>query len=154
MFDEIIHVRRSIGDPVASDFFRADDLPADPVPGTAYTKGDGVYYFHDEIEWRTYNLKFSDSYIESLIAGRGRLKAAIRLIDNLIARIDPADYLTSGNAGAQSLGFPSLSEVLAYYNGLRDRLLEEEAEETGTNSGRMLSTKRRPVGGVLEEAWA
>ena len=152
MLDDIIHVRRSIGDPVTSDFILVDDLPAEPLPETAYTTGDGVYYFHDEIEWRLYSLKFSDNYIRQLIDSKGRLKAAIRLIDNLIARIDPADYLTSGNSGAQSTGFPSLGEVMAYYNGLRDLLLEQEAEETGMNSGLMLNTVKRPIGGVLE--WA
>jgi hypothetical protein len=40
--------------------------------------------------------------------------------------------------------------MLAFYNGLRDALIREEAAANGTNSGLMLRTKRRPVGGVLE----
>jgi len=149
-FQEIIQVRRSIGDPVTSDFICVGELPAAAPQNTAYTTGDGVYQFHDGIEWRLYCLKFSDSYIGQLIKTRGQHRAAIKLIDNLMARIDPADYITSGNAGGQSTSFPSLSEVMAYYNGLRDRLLEEEAEEAGMNSGLMMKTKPRPVGGVTE----
>jgi hypothetical protein len=147
---EIIHVRRSIGDPVTSDFILVDELPAEAQQNTAYTPGDGLYRYFDGVEWRFYTLKFSDNYIGQLIKQRGRHRAAVKLIDNLIARIDPADYITSGNAGGQSMSFASLGEVIAYYNALRDRLLEEEAEEAGTNSGLMLKTKPRPVGGVME----
>jgi hypothetical protein len=147
---EIIQVRRSIGDPVTSDFILVDELPAQAQQNIAYTIGDGLYRYFDGVEWRFYTLKFSDNYIGQLIKQRGRHRAAVRLIDNLIARIDPADYITSGNAGGQSTSFPSLGEVIAYYNALRDRLLEEEAEEAGTNSGLMLETVKRPVGGVTE----
>ena len=156
LLDEIISVRRSIGDPIANDFHFVNELPAAALKGATYTTGDGVYQHHNGIEWKTYSLKFSDNYIRGLVETKGRLKASIRLIDQLIARIDPAEYITSANAGAQSTGFPSLSEVMAYYNGLRDRLLAEDAEENGMNSGLMLSTERRPVGGVLEgtDAWA
>jgi hypothetical protein len=147
---EVIEVRRSIGDPATADFVIVDSLPAEAQQNIAHTAGDGAYYFHNGIEWQLYNLKFSDNYIGQLITTRGRHRAAVKLIDNLIARIDPADYLTSGNSGGQSMSFPSLAEVLTYYNALRDRLLEEEAEEAGMNSGLMLRTKRRPVGGVTE----
>jgi hypothetical protein len=148
--DEIIHIRRSIGDPVTSDFILVDELPAQARQNTAYTAGDGLYSYFDGVEWRFYTLKFSDNYIGQLIKQRGWHRAAVKLIDNLIARIDPADYITSGNAGGQSTSFSSLGEVIAYYNALRDRLLEEEAEEAATNSGLMLTTVKRPVGGVTE----
>ena len=150
--DQVIQVRRSIGDPVTSDFVIVEgDLPAEPLKNTAYTKGNGVYWFHDGVDWREYTLKFGDAYIGALIDHHGLIKAAVRLIDNLIARIDPSDYITSGNAGGQSMSFPSLQDVLAYYNALRDRLLEEEAEAAGMNSGLMLKTKKKMVGGVQEE---
>ena len=154
--NEIIQVRRSIGDPVTSDFIVVEELPATPFQNTAYTTGDGTYRHYDGTDWQYYTLKFSDSYIGQLVRDRGQLRAAIRLIDNLIARIDPSDYLTSGNAGGQSVGFPSLSEVMDYYNGLRDKLLLQEAEDAGMDSGLMLETQRSPVAGVLEgnSSWA
>jgi hypothetical protein len=147
---EIFETRRGIGDPVTADFVFIDKLPKTAPPNTAHTAGNGVYKFYNGVEWREYGLKFSDGYVRGLLEGLGRVKAAVKLVDNLIARIDPADYLTSGNAGGQSVSFPSLRDVLDYYNALRDRLLEEEAAAAGMNSGRMLQTKRRPVGGVLE----
>ena len=148
--NEIIQVRRNIGDPVASDFILVEDFPDNPLHDAAYTKGDGVYQYFDGAEWRLYYLKFSDNYIKELVSGQGVLKASIKLIDNLIARIDPADFLTGGEAGGQSLRFASLAEVIAYYNELRDRLFAEDAAESGMNSGLILETKRRSVGGVLE----
>jgi len=148
---EIFEVRRRIGDPVTADFVYTEELPETAPEKTAYTTGNGEYKYFDGVEWRLYVLKFSDGYIKGLIEGLGHIKAAIRLIDNLIARIDPADYITSGNAGGQSVSFPSLGEVLDYYNALRKSLIEEEQAEAGLNSGRMLDTVRRPVGGVLEE---
>jgi hypothetical protein len=150
MTDEIIQIRRSIGDPVTSDFILVDELPTEAQQNIAYTIGDGLYSYFDGVEWRFYTLKFSDNYIGQLIKQRGRYRAAVRLIDNLIARIDPADYITSGNAGGQSVSFLSLGEIITFYNALRDRLLAEEAEEAGTNSGLMLQTVKRPVGGVTE----
>jgi hypothetical protein len=148
---DVIRVRRSIGDPVTADFIFVDTLPAAMQPNTAVTTGDGQYWFYRSGQWKPYALKFSDNYVRQLAEERGRLRAAVRLIDNLIARIDPTDYITSGNAGGQSVSFLTLAEVLDFYNRLRDRLLEEEAENAGMNSGLMLKTKRRPVGGVLEE---
>ena len=148
---KIFNVRRSIGDPVTADFLFVDVLPAAAPQNIAHTTGNGVYQYYNGIEWREYRLKFSEAYIRLLVEDHGRIKASIQLIDNLIARIDPADYITSGNAGGQSITFPSLSDVLLFYNTLRDRLLEEEAAEAGMNSGLMIKTKWRPVGGVQEE---
>ena len=150
MLDEVIETRRNIGDPSAADFIIANELPENPLENTAYTTGNGEYKYFDGVQWRNYALKFSDNYIGQLVKNKGKLRAAIRLIDQLIARLDPEDYINSGNSGGQSVGFASLSEVTAYYEKLRDRLLEQEAEEAGMNSGLMLQTVKRPVGGVLE----
>ena len=145
----IFAIRRSIGDPVTSDLIFVDELPETAQENIAYSTGNGEYKYFDRVQWRNYTLKFSDTYILSL-SKRGRISASLQLINNLIARIDPTDYITSGNAGGQSMSFLSLSEVLLYYETLRNTLLEEQAAESGTNSGLMLSTKRRAVGGVLE----
>ena len=150
--DEVIQIRRSIGDPVTCDFVYVDELisSSEALKNVAYTKGDGEYWFYDSVEWRIYSLKCADAYIRLLAGKHGRIGAAVKLIDIMIAQIDPTDYLTSSNAGGQSMSFPSLQEVMNYYTTLRDILLEEQAEEAGMNSGLMLQTKKRPVGGVIE----
>jgi hypothetical protein len=147
---EVIRVRRNIGDPATADFIYAETLPPAAPPNTAFTAGDGVYWYFADGTWKRYFIRFSDLYIRQLIDERGRLRASVRLVDDLIARIDPLDYITSGNAGGQSVSFLTLADILAYYNALRDRLLAEEADAEGMNSGLMLKTVRRPVGGVLE----
>jgi len=149
--DEVFQIRRSIGDPVTGDFVYVEELPETAPQNEAHTTGNGEYQFFDGVEWRKYHLKFGDAYIRLLLEKYSRLSVSIQLIDKLIARIDPTDYITSGNAGGQSMSFPSLGEVMAYYTALRDVLLEEEAKEAGMNSGLMLETKRRPVGGVIED---
>ena len=147
---QIIEVRRRIGDPVTADFVIVAALPETALPKTAHTTGDGQYRHYDGVEWRRYTLKFSDAYIGLLVGEQGVLNTAIRLVDDMIARLDPADYLTAGNAGGQSLSFPTLAEAAEFYRALRARLQEEAAAEAGMNSGLMLKTRRRPVGGVLE----
>jgi len=149
--DEVIQVRRSIGDPVTGDFVFVDELPESwPYQNVTHTTGNGEYCFYDGVEWRKHRLKIGDAYIRLLAEKHGRIGAAIKLIDTLIAQIDPTDYINSGNSGGQSTSFPSLQEVMNYYTVLRDILLEEQAKEAGMNSGLMLETKKRPVGGVIE----
>ena len=148
---DVLEARRRVGDPAVSDLRLVGELPAEPLKDTAYTQGDGVYQYFDGIAWKSYDLKFSDEYIEKVIRERGQIRGCIRLIDNLITRIDPTDYIVSGNAGGQSMSFLSLSEILQFYNALRDKLLDEEAEVEGMNSGLMLKTKKKYVGGVLED---
>jgi len=147
---EIFEIRRSIGDPVTSDFVFVQVLPVTALENIAYTTGNGEYKYFDGVEWRNYRLKFSDQYIKMLACHMGRIGASLKLVNNLIAQIDPQSYITSGNAGGQSVSFSSLQEVLSYYETLRHILEEEAAAANGMNSGRFLKTKRRPVGGVLE----
>jgi len=149
--DDIFEVRRSVGDPVTGGFTLVDVLPETAPQNTAYTTGNGEYLFFDGVEWRNYSIKTGDAYIRLLLEKHGRLRTSIKLVDNMTAQINPEDFLQSGNAGGQSMSFPSLRDVLDYYDALRERLLEEEAAENGTNSGLMLAAKKRPVGGVLED---
>ena len=153
---DIIRVRRSIADPIAADFLLTLSLPAAGAPTTAYALyGDsynGKYYYYSAGGWKEYALKFSDDYIRQRVAESGRLNAAIGLITDLIARLDPTDYITGGNAGGQSVSFPSLESVLAFYKGLKDALLAEDARQHRMNSGAYFRAKRRPVGGVLDYA--
>lgn len=145
---EIIRVRRSIGDPAAADFLLLPALPDTGAPNTAYTLYgdyyDGKYFYYAQGAWKQYALKFADAYIRRRVEESGRLNAAAGLITDLIARLDPADYITGGTAGGQSVSFPSIESALAFYNGLKD------ARERGIGTGGFFRSKHRPVGGVLE----
>jgi hypothetical protein len=63
-------------------------------------------------------------------------------------RRSPDDYITSGNAGGQSVSFPSLSDMLAFYRGLKADLLAEAAVLEGNDTGRFMKFDRPAVGGV------
>jgi hypothetical protein len=150
----VIRVRRLIGDPIAADFLLAQSLPEAGAPDTAYAmygdSYDGRYWRFEGGAWKQCVLKFADAYIRQRAEEAGRLYAAVGLIDDLIARLDPADYITGGNAGGQSVSFPSLESALAFYSGLKAALIARAAREKGTGTGGFFRSRKRPVGGVLE----
>jgi hypothetical protein len=156
---DVIMIRRSIGDPIVNDFILTVELPDSGVKGTAYvlydTAYNGQYNYWDGTQWKQFDLKFSDAYIQMLLEKDTRLNTSIILINNLIARIDPTDYITSGNAGGQSVSFPSLADMLAFYEALKKALLDEAAAEAGLNSSVFLKSKPVGVGGVMrgENLW-
>ena len=155
---QVLRVRGMIYDPLVNDIFFVETLPDNPPDGMAFTRGDGNYLQKQSGEWERLPIKFTDAGIEDMIAiaGDDPIAGAALLIDRLIARIQPEDYLTSGNAGGQSLSFPTLAELLAFYKGLKDSLKEEAAALAHADSGLMLRTRKRFVGGVMEEdePWA
>jgi hypothetical protein len=65
-----------------------------------------------------------------------------------LARVHPDDYITAGNAGGQSVSFPALESLIAFYRALKKDLLEEEARQTGADTGRLFQVERPAVGGV------
>jgi hypothetical protein len=147
----VLRVREMIYDPQAKDIVYVERLPAVPPAGIAFTTGDGVYRARPGDTWIILNTKFTDAGIEDVIAMAGEpVRAACLLIDRLVARIQPDDYITGGNAGGQSVSFPSLADMLAFYRGLKESLLKEAALISGLGSGGFFRTKKRPVGGVLE----
>lgn len=147
----VLRLRKMIHDPKVNDIFYVASLPDSAPPCISFTTGDGVYFTMVNGEWKKLPLKFTDSYIvEELKLTRSVWTAAIALIDRLIARIDPDDYIVSGNAGGQSISFPSLGDMIEFYRALRERFVESESEEMRMNSGLYLSVKRNGVGGVWE----
>jgi hypothetical protein len=148
----VLRVRELIYDPQAKDIVYVEQLPSYPPAGVAFTLGDGAYRVRPGSTWTALDTKFTDAGIEDVLAMAGNpVRAASLLIDRLIARIQPEDYITSGTAGGQSVGFPSLADMLAFYRGLKADLLAEAAALEGMDSGRLFSVERPAVGGVWEE---
>jgi hypothetical protein len=147
----ILRVREMIYDPQAKDIVYVEQLPSYPPAGVAFTLGDDMYRVRPGDTWITLDTKFTDAGIEDTLAMAGSpVRAACLLIDRLIARIQPDDYITSGTAGGQSVGFPSLQDMLAFYRGLKADLRAEAAALEGTDTGRFFSVERPAVGGVWE----
>jgi hypothetical protein len=148
----VLRVREMIYDPQAKDTVYVEQLPSYPPPGVAFTLGDGAYRVRPGGAWTALDTKFTDAGIEDVIAmAAGEpVRAACLLIDRLIARIQPDDYITSGNAGGQSVSFPSLADMLAFYRGLKADLSAEAAALNGTDTGRFFRTGRPAGGGVWE----
>lgn len=147
----VLRLREMIYDPQAKDIVYVEQLPSYPLPGIAFTLGDGLYRVRPGDAWITLDTKFTDAGIEDALAMAGEpVRAACLLIDRLVARIQPEDYITSGNAGGQSVSFPSLADMLAFYRGLKADLLAEAAALKGLDTGRFFTVERPAVGGVWE----
>jgi hypothetical protein len=142
-----------IYDPAAKDIMYVEALPNMPPAGVAFTTGDGNYMIKADGEWIALPTKFTDAGIEDVftLAGGSPVAAASLLIDRLIARIQPDDYLTSANAGGQTMSFPSLADMTAFYRGLKKDLQDEAAMINNTDAGRFFRVRRPPVGGVRED---
>jgi hypothetical protein len=147
----VLRVRAMIYDPRAKDIVYAERLPFYPPSGVAFTLGDGAYRARPGAEWIALDTKFADTGIEDAIAmAKEPARAACLLIDRVIARIQPDDYITGGSAGGQSVSFPSLDSMISFYRGLKADLLAEAAALAGTDTGRFIVTERPAVGGVWE----
>jgi hypothetical protein len=147
----ILRVREMIYDPQAKDIVYTERLPSDPPAGIAFTLGDGSYRARPGEEWIILDTKFTDAGIEDAVAMMGGpIRAACMLINRLISRIQPDDYITGGNAGGQSVSFPSLESMTAFYRALKEDLLAEARVLEGTDTGRFIAAERPAVGGVWE----
>jgi hypothetical protein len=148
----ILQARGMIYDPASKDIMYVEAMPNMPPAGVAFTTGNGNYMIKEGGEWITLPTKFTDAGIEDVftLAGGSPVEAACLLIDRLIARIQPDDYLTSGNAGGQSMSFPSLADMLAFYRGIKKDLQDEAARINNTDAGRFFQFRRPAVGGVWE----
>jgi hypothetical protein len=147
MNERILQIRQLIGDPIASSINYADPLPSDALNGAVYTTGNGVYQTWRYGAWKPAKIQIDDIEIERMDASANIYVSASMAVNALIARINPLDYITSGNAGAQSVGFPSLADVLTFFNAKKTAI-----EKMAVQSGNVLQARRRdvPVGGVYD----
>jgi hypothetical protein len=147
MNERILQIRQLIGDPIASSINYADPLPSDALNGAVYTTGNGVYQAWRYGAWKPVKLQIDDVEIERMDIGTNIYVSASMAVNALIARINPLDYITSGNTGAQSAGFPSLADVLSFFNAKKEAI-----GKMAVQSGNVLQARRRdvPVGGVYD----
>jgi hypothetical protein len=146
-FARIAHLRMLIGDPPASEIVYAEALPADGYEtDDAWTTADGAYWKWTDGKWQKQKIILADSYIRAAGGDGSVYRAGGVLLDTLLARINPLDYLTGGTAGGQSLSFSSLAEVTAFFTA-RKAALQELAEQEGTVR---FCVQPVPVGDVYE----
>jgi hypothetical protein len=147
MNERILQIRQLIGDPIASSINYADPLPSDALNGAVYTTGNGVYQAWRYGAWKAVKLQIDDVKIEEVDTSANIYVSALAAVDALIARINPLDYITSGNAGAQSVSFPTIESVYASFN-----LKKAQIEKMAIQSGYVLQARRHPVpvGGVYD----
>jgi hypothetical protein len=147
MNERILQIRRLIGDPVASSINYADPLPDNALDRAVYTTGDGAYQARRYGAWKPVKIQIDDVEIERMDTAANIYVSALTAVNALIARINPLDYITSGNAGAQSVGFPSLADVLAFFNAKKAAIASMAAEAGDVQRAGWHPV---PVGGVFD----
>jgi hypothetical protein len=143
----VLQIRSLIGDPIATSINYADPLPADALDGSVYTTGNGVYHVWRSGAWKPVKIQIDDAEIEKKDTSANIYISALAAINLFMARFNPLDYITSGNAGAQGFSFPTIESVYAGFN-----LKKAAIEEMAALSGNVLQARRRdvPVGGVYD----
>ncbi|GBR73159.1 hypothetical protein NO1_0589 [Candidatus Termititenax aidoneus] len=148
---KVIQARWYLGDPPANQFIYSTAYPDEANEGNIYTNGDGNYYRKTADQWVLQPVQFGDGYIRVFTdSGIPSLNVAINNIDQLIARINPADYITSGNAGGQSVSFPSLKDVSDFFAAKKKALQDMAAQQQGLSGVTFLHARRPAVGGSYE----
>jgi hypothetical protein len=147
-FAEIRYIRMTLRDPPGVNaVISADDYPAEPYPGAAYLI-NGRYQVWNARKrmWETLIPQLSDGYIMEVLKRDGRERGVITLIDFIIMGIQ-AGGATHISAGAESVTTPPPREQLEFLKEKKRILLAR----TGLSGGRIYKTRRRTVGGVMEE---
>jgi hypothetical protein len=147
MNERILQIRSLIGDPAATSVNYEDPLPASALEGAAYTTGDGAYQMYRAGAWKPVKIQMDDSEIERLDSGGSVYSAALNAINVLLLKINPLDYITSGGAGAQSVGFPSLADVTAFFNAKKAAVASLAAR---AGDAQRAGRRPVPVGGVFD----
>ncbi len=148
MFDDIIYVRRALYDPQAIDYIRLEEIPETYMPDIAVSVGDnGEWNHYTTSGWVKYPVKFTDEHIKSMILSYGKYQTAICFIDAIISRIDPVGFLHSANAGAQSMSFASLSDVINFYTARKTAIQEDMCIALKSFGGGHFRENPIPIGG-------
>jgi hypothetical protein len=142
---DVIRVRVITGDPIATSIVYAGELPDTALEGQVCTTGNGEYMRFGHGKWIREKLLLDDAAV-LMFAGNGTIwDKSLRYVDALTARMNPLDYITGGSAGAQSVSFPSVADVLAFYKAKRDAIASMAA---GFGGPKRVCVKPYPVGGV------
>jgi hypothetical protein len=154
---DIIDLRIQIADP--PDVIRIyevailSDLPEVPVPQTAYyVAATGLYYQTEKTsdvvpsDYSFIKLQLPDVTLASLIDSLGdgaKRRALIRIAGRLASQLP----IVRNTAGAESTEFLRLLDLYKYYKSLAEDAAEEEAEDGGTSTSRILRIRRPRIAG-------
>ena len=130
------------------------DLPADPLPQTAYLcAADGAYYKTSlttgaaPSDYTRIPLRLSDTRVGTMIDTYGAARAvgkALRAIAKMIGAEIP---IVRQTAGAESTEFQNILELYRYYKSLAADVEEDVAEDEGNNAGGYFRTRNPTIGG-------
>ena len=157
-FTQIINIRLEICDPYGIiniiEVASKTNLPAAPVPQTAYkVAADGAYYKTDLesgaviADYERIELQLSDSRLGDMIDLYGAAGAVRIALLAIVKRIATQFPTVRSVSGAESIEYQDLLDLYKFYKGLADDAKEQEAIDSGNNTGRWYGMKKPRIGG-------
>lgn len=142
-------LRMELRDPQGvNDILYAQTLPPTGEGGAAYYCGGRYYRWNGLLEaWEGMTVKVSDAYIRQMVITHGS-RGILFLLDYLTAGLHTG--AVSFTSGAESVHLPGVKDLLDFYQTLRRTREAELARRERANTGRIIRSRRRPVGGVVE----
>jgi hypothetical protein len=162
---QIIALRLEIHDPLQGEngldiinilSVNADsDLPAAPAQQTAYFivttghyKSTALSAGATSADYVDAPLQLSDAQLSALIDQYGT-RAACKAFKRIASTLGPQLMLKSNSDGAEKEEYAALLDVWKYYDNLANGCEDTEDENTGLNSGRVLSSVKPCINGGL-----
>lgn len=156
-WEYLADVRGKISDPagvIALDHVTDyASLPSSPSSQTAYRADDtGIYYIYDSglSAWEVVDLLISDDRLNNLIDLYGSSASVYRAITIILSTLYNEMRVVNQSAGAESTQYQTLTDTLNFYKSLKEQYKEEDAQSSAMDTGRVVMTRRAPVGGFDE----
>lgn len=131
------------------------DLPSAPAQQTAYFVITTGHYKSTTLsagatsaDYTDTPLQLSDSQIAALIDQYGA-RAACKAYKRIASTLGPQLMLKSNSDGAEKEEYAALLDVWKYYDNLANGCEDTEDENTGLNSGRVMSSRKPCINGGL-----
>ena len=151
---QIFNVRLSVKDPMGFisivEVANVASLPVNPAAQTLYFVADiSEYQAYEDNAWVRQDIEMSNAVMSTFIDLYGEMKAQLFIIKDFVRSIGKKLWITQHNDGSESFQYQNLTTMYNFYKGMMDDLKEDVAEESNSNTGRYVRTKKPVIGGML-----
>jgi hypothetical protein len=157
-FTEIKELRLEISDPInvidLLEVATSADLPDEPAQQAAYKViSSGVYVVTDKTsgavpgDYEVIPLRISDARLAAWLDSLTYYQSKVQAIKAIISRLHNEYSLLKTQAGAEATEWNRILDILSFYKELLIIAQEEEAADSGTNTGRYSRTRNSRIAG-------
>lgn len=151
---EIFETRIALKDPIGFtsiiEVANSAALPATPIAQALYFITDvGEFHAFKDSVWERQDVEMSNTRMGTFIDLYGTTKARYYIVKEFIRSLGQKLWLAQTNNGSENYVYQNLTTMHNFYEMLLESLKEEVAEESGSNAGRYVKTKKPLIGGML-----